>query len=250
MHCLVVPPESIENPASAALPAATIHHLRDVMRVRAGDEVRLVDGHGASRRVRVAAVSRSGVLFAADASSVMREPQPFPAITLFQCIAKPARMDWLLEKAVETGVARIVPVASSRVVSRFSPGDKPDRWQRILDAALEQCGSAWGTEIAPVESWAGALALMRAFQGPLFVGALTPEATQVGEALSARRSRIEEGMVGWVIGPEGDFSPEELSSVLALPHATAVSFGPRILRVETAALFAVAATAAVLGAHN
>ena len=244
MHCLPVPREFLLDPASALLPAPAAHHLRDVLRVRPGDPVRLVDGAGTARDARVASAARSGVVLEPCGEPV-REPPPPARITLYQCVAKPARMDWLLEKAVETGVSRVVPVVSSRVVSRVRPGETPDRWRRVLGAALCQCGSAWGTELAPAASWPEALRAMGAAPGPLFVGALAPGALPVGDALLARREELRALPVAWAIGPEGDFSPEELSDLLALPSAVPVSFGPRILRVETAALYAVSATLAL-----
>ena len=244
MHCLAVPRQLVLDPSAGVLPDSAAHHLRDVLRARPGDAVRLVDGAGSFRDARIASVSRSGVALE-SAGEPGREDPPHARITLFQCIAKPARMDWLLEKAVETGVSRLVPVASARTVSRFAPGETPDRWKRILDAALCQCGSAWGTELAPVASWDEALAGMAALGGPVFAGSLRPGAECAGDALLARRGALRSLPVGWAIGPEGDFSPEELSSIEALPNAVPVSFGPRILRVETAALFAVSATMAL-----
>lgn len=244
MHCLSVPREYLLDPASGSLPASAAHHLRDVLRARPGDPVRLVDGAGAARNARVASATRSGVVLEPCGEPAV-EPPPPVRITLYQCVAKPARMDWLLEKAVETGVSRIVPVVSSRVVSRVGPGETPDRWRRLLDAALCQCGSAWGTELAPAASWPEALAAMAAAPSPLFVGSLAPGALPVGDALLARRDALRSLPVAWAIGPEGDFSPDELSSLLSLPSAVPVSFGARILRVETAALFAVSATLAL-----
>ena len=244
MHSILVATEFLSAPGAAALGEAEAHHLRDVLRARVGDEVRLLDGRGSARAARVAALSRR----AAEVErlgGVLALPPPPARVTLFQCIAKPARMDWLLEKAVELGVSRIVPILSARVVARVRPGETPDRWRRILDAALCQCGSAWGTELAPAASWPEALAAMAAAPGPLFVGSLAPGALPVGDALLSRRESLRSLPVSWAIGPEGDFSPDELASLLALPSAVPVSFGARILRVETAALFAVSATLAL-----
>lgn len=244
MHCLAVPKEYLADPAAGVLPAAAAHHLRDVLRARPGDAVRLVDGAGTARAARVAAASRGGVALEA-AGEPEREAPPAAEIVIFQCVAKPARMDWLLEKAVETGVSRLVPVVSSRAVSRVAPGETPDRWRRILDSALCQCGAAWGTALAPAASWSSALAEMAALDGPVFVGSLAPDAAPAGDALLERRDALRSGPVGWAIGPEGDFSPEEAADLAALPNAVPVSFGPRILRVETAAVFAVSATMAL-----
>ena len=253
MHCIVVPNEYLLNPDARPLGPDAAHHLRDVMRARPGDEVSLVDGRGARRTARVSGASRSEIRLE-GVGGVETEPRPSPQITLFQCVAKPSRMDWLLEKAVETGVFRIVPVVSSRVVSRIAPGERPVRWQRIVDAALGQCGSAWGPELAPAVSWAEAMERIAAFPGFVFAGALSEGAPPVARAMAekfggagAAENVDGELPVGWAIGPEGDFSPEELRQAAALPNVVPVSLGPRILRVETAAVFAVAVTMALLG---
>lgn len=244
MHSILVATEFLSAPGAAALGEAEAHHLRDVLRARVGDEVRLLDGRGSARAARVAALSRREALVE-RLGGVLSLPPPPARVTLFQCIAKPARMDWLLEKAVELGVSRIVPILSARVVARVRPGETPDRWRRILDAALCQCGGGWATGLAPAVDWPGALAQMNELGGPVFVGSLAAGAQPVGDALLARRDALRSGPVGWLVGPEGDFAPEELASALALPNAVPVTLGPNVLRVETAALCGVSATLAL-----
>ena len=236
MHCAIVPTALLTGTGLVALGEAESHHLRDVLRARPGDAVRLVDGRGSAREAAVAAVTRREVSVELR-GGVLTPPPPAARVTLFQCVAKPARMDWLLEKAAELGAARIVPILSARTVARLRPGETPERWRRILDAALCQCNAAWGTELEPAVDWPGALERMRALGGPLFVGSLAPGALPMGEALLARRDALRAGPVGWLVGPEGDFAPDELASALALPGAVPVTLGNRVLRVETAAVF-------------
>lgn len=244
MHSILVPTAFLSAPGAAALGGAEAHHLRDVLRARVGDEVRLLDGRGSARAARVAALSRREALVE-RLGGVLSLPPPPARVTLLQCIAKPARMDWLLEKAAELGVSRIVPILSERVVARVRPGEAPERWRRILDAALCQSGGGWEPELAPAVGWPGALEAMAALGGPVFVGSLAPGAQPVGDALLARRDALRSGPVGWLVGPEGDFAPEELASALALPNAVPVTLGPNVLRVETAALCGVSATLAL-----
>jgi 16S rRNA (uracil1498-N3)-methyltransferase len=174
-------------------------------------------------------------------------PRPPVEITLFQCIAKPARMDWLLEKAVELGVSRIVPIISAHAVVRVDPGVKQERWQRIAEAALRQCACGWMTEIEAPLKWSDALARMGSFQGKLLVGALIGETRSAGDVLMEMRDRGFRSPVGWLIGPEGDLSAEELAAAVSIARAIPVSFGTQVLRVETAAVFGVSAAVAVLG---
>lgn len=244
MHCTIVPTEILADAGPVALGEAEAHHLRDVLRARPGEALRLVDGRGAARDARVAAVSRREVLVE-RLGEVLSLPPPPARIVLFQCIAKPARMDWLLEKAGELGVERVVPVLSARVVARVRRGEAPERWRRLLEAALCQSGGGFLTDLAPAVDWAGALDAMRALGGPVFVGSLAPGARPLGDELLARRDALRAGPVGWLVGPEGDFAPEELASALALPCAVPVTLGPRVLRVETAAVFGLSATFAL-----
>lgn len=236
MTCAIVSPGALVAADPHCLSDEESHHLRDVLRVRRGDALRLTDGLGRVRGARVADVSRS-VVSLEDFGPIQTLPRPAARATLFACIAKGARMDWLLEKACELGAERVVPVLSSRVVARQAPGETPERWRRILDAALRQCGGGWATDLAPVADWSGALDRMRALGGPVFVGSLAPGARRFGDALLAHRVHlVGGGPCGWLVGPEGDLSPEELASALAVPNAVPVSLGARVLRVETAAV--------------
>lgn len=246
MHTALVSTNDISAQGSARLGDAASHHLRTVLRVHVGDEVRLLDGCGHRRLATIVDTGKAGVVCEMR-GEVETLPQPPVDITLFQCVAKPVRFDWLLEKAVELGVARIVPIVSARSVVRIAAGEKQDRWQRIVEAALCQCGGGWITEIEAPLKWNEALARMMAFDGPLLVGALFGTTRPVGEVLQELRTTEIPRSVGWLIGPEGDFSPDELDSAVQAARAIPVSLGTNVLRVETAALFGVSATLAILG---
>ncbi len=251
MHGILVPSETLSAAGAFALGEAAAHHLRDVLRARPGEAVRLADGAGRAREAAVAAVSRREVLVE-PRGPLLEAPPPAPAVTLFQCVAKPTRMDWLLEKAAELGAARVVPILSARTVARLREGEAPERWRRILDAALLQCGGFWRTELAPAVGWAGAMDAMRAFRaagGALLAGSLAPGARPLGETILALRARPEGAPAawGWLVGPEGDFAPEELAAALGEAGAVPVTLGRRVLRVETAALQGLAAIRAFGG---
>lgn len=244
MHCAIVSTEALDAAAPEPLSREEAHHLRDVLRAKPGDAVVLCDGTGRTRVAVVGELSRHGVAFR-DFGPVITQPPPPARITLFACIAKPARMDWLLEKACELGVEKIVPVLSERVVARQAPGEVPARWLRILDSALRQSGGGLATALAPVATWNEALAMAADLGGPLFVGSLAPGAIALGEALLARRDALRTSRTGWLVGPEGDFSPNELAGALALPCAVPVTLGTRVLRVETAAVCGISAMLAL-----
>lgn len=245
MHAAIIPPSSLLQDKPIVLEEAEARHLRTVLRVKAGDEIRLLDGVGNSCLAIVTSVTRNSVICTMH-GVVETLPSPPIAITLFQCVAKTSRMDWLVEKATELGVARIVPVLSARTVVRMDEGVKLERWHRLAESALRQSGGGWLTVVEPPAKWDIALARMQGFGNPLLVGALLERAKPLGEVLLAMRATAPSA-VAWVIGPEGDFTPEELEQVLAIQGSAAVSLGTQVLRVETATLFGVSATLAVLG---
>jgi len=215
-----------------------------VLRVKAGEKLLLLDGAGKSREVEVAEVERH-VIRVTPRGRVLSLPRTKPDITLFQCVAKAARMEWAVEKAGELGVATFVPVVSTNCVVKSPGAETQARWQRIADSALEQCNGVWRTEVAPVCSWGEAMERVRGVQ-PTFVGALGELGIR-NEELGIRRktlpmrdclSTIPPEKAGLFVGPEGDFTTEEMEALMGA-DVIPVSLGERILRTETAAIFGI-----------
>jgi 16S rRNA (uracil1498-N3)-methyltransferase len=232
---------------SIELARAEARHLQTVLRVRAGEIVELFDGRGLTVRCRAAAADRHGLRLEPLAPPV-RHPPTACRITLFACVCKGPRMDWTVEKAVELGAAAIVPVLAERSVVRLDASDAAERvtrWQRVAAEAGRQCGAAWLPEIAAPCDLPAACGRLAAC-APVFVAALTPEARRLRAVLAERRAAAAgtPAAAGWFVGPEGDFTPDELRQVAAA-GAIPVSLGGRVLRAETAALWGLC----VLGAE-
>lgn len=228
MHrCLVTTEELLAG--TCALDRKVAHHLQTVLRVRPGASVMLFDGHGRTRTATVSTADRNGLVLTAD-TPVHEHLRPVCALTLFACVSKGVRMEWTVEKATELGAARIVPVLSARTVSRPA---EATRWRRIAEEAARQCGTAWLPEITDPLAFDAALALAAQIR-PLFVAALTPEARPLRDALAAFSAPPPSA--GWFVGPEGDFTPDELTSLTAA-GAIPVSLGSPVLRAETACLY-------------
>ncbi|MDD4102567.1 MAG: RsmE family RNA methyltransferase, partial [Kiritimatiellae bacterium] len=161
-------------------------------------------------------------------------------LTLFACISKGSRMDWTVEKAVELGADRIVPVISERTVVRLDATEgtaKAVRWMRVAEEAARQCQAAWLPDVLAPVTLFDSLPLARA-AAPLFVAALTPEAIPLRQALE--RCAEPPPHVGWFVGPEGDFTPAELQALVDA-GAVPVSLGRHVLRTETACLYGLSA---------
>ena len=224
-------------------------HLQTVLRLRMNDEVELFDGRGVTVLARVVSAERNGMTLSPVAAPVRHAPHACKLV-LFVCVSKAKRMDWTVEKAVELGASQIVPVISARTIVRLDDEDdaegKTERWQRIAIEAARQSGTAWLPEISAPITTAEACAQIRAQDRattPTFVAALSPDAIPMKQALTKWRSQ-NPATAGWFVGPEGDFTPEELQQVIAA-GAIPVSLGHQILRAETAAIWGLC----VLGAE-
>ena len=241
MHRLLVETGLLEN-ESPVLPADAARPLK-VLRPKDGEEIELFDGRG---KWRVYAWDSATSLLRAQSNNRTIE-QSNNSLTLFACVTKGSRWDWTIEKATELGVTRIVPVISERTIVRIPKGEraaKRERWMRIAEDAARQSDAKWLPEICEAVDFKDALPLVR--ETTCFIGALTnPPARPLMKAVEDfKRETGDLKDVSTFIGPEGDFTPEELKALMEI--ATPTSFGPTILRAETAAIYAVSVLAASL----
>ena len=211
------------------------HYLLSVMRVKDGDVVRLFDDATGEWLAHATDVRKRDLTLAVDRQLRPREIVP----DLWLCVApiRKGRIDWVIEKACELGVDRIVPVLTRRtVVDRLNL----DRLRAHAVEAAEQCGrTALPRLVEPVKlaallrDWPAARALFFADE----TGGLP--------AFDAMRARP--GPAAILIGPEGGFDPEERAGIRAHPQAIGMTLGPHILRAETAAAAATALWMAAAG---
>ena len=244
MHRLLVPSETLEAD-QAVLPLDAARHLK-VVRPKPGEVVELFDGAGRSRPYRCGASAAAPLSAAGELSAV---PPPASQITLFACVTKGSRWDWTIEKATELGVTRIVPVISDRCIVRIEKSEraaKRDRWRRIAEDAARQSDAKWLPEICEAVDFKDSLALVEACA--CFVGALTDPPPEPLLFAIRRRLGADAGIrsFGLFVGPEGDFTPGELKSLLKI--AVPTSFGPTVLRAETAAIFGLSVLVAAVHA--
>jgi 16S rRNA (uracil1498-N3)-methyltransferase len=233
-------PQPLAVGATIDLPEAVAHHLH-VVRQQAGAELVLFNGAGGQYRARLADIGKKR----ASATLVAFEPVevelPY-AVTLAQALPEASKMDWIIEKAVELGVAAVEPLAAQRCVVRLS-GERAEKrqahWQGVIVAASEQSGRNRLAQLAPVADFARWVALPAAAPRIL----LSPRA---GESLADWARARPPQAVTLMVGPEGGFAPAEEEAALA-HGALALSMGPRVLRTETAALAALAALNAAWG---
>jgi 16S rRNA (uracil1498-N3)-methyltransferase len=221
------------------LPAGESHHLVTVNRARAGDTVVAFDGHGTEWTCELADARKAGATLRVAATHT-RAPLPC-AITLAQALPKGGVMDDIVRHATELGAARIVPVETERTQVHLD-GDRSDKkvekWRVAALEAAKQCGNPFLPEITGVQPLAAFLdgEVVKTAQLRL-VASLHPGARSLRECLAAYRTQhggASPKSAVWLVGPEGDFSPAEISAAQAAGFEP-VTLGPLVLRCDTAA---------------
>ena len=219
--------------AAVSVEGSQAHYLANVMRMKVGDQLLLFDGVSGEWLAEVVDAGRKRVtLFVREAT---RPQEAVPDLALAFAPIKKGRVDWLVEKAVELGVARLQPVVTQRtIVDKLNL----DRMRSHIVEAAEQCGR---TNLATID----APVRLAAFLRGLDRGRALYFADESGGAPA--KTAFAPGPATILTGPEGGFTTDEAAAIRAAPRATAISLGPRILRAETAALAAVAAWMAAVG---
>ena len=215
----------LETGRTVVLDPTEARHLTGALRRRPGDEIVLTDGNGVVADAKLVAIGKGRV--EAEVRSVSKEPEPIPGgVTLALAMIDNRAMDWAVQKAVEVGVRRFVPMETERgQVRGRDPGVRIEHWRRVAMQALKQCRRPWAmavTEVMPLvalfedssEQGGGVVA----DSGGCPIGELSPRA---GSLL--------------VVGPEGGFTSDE-NDLFDRRDWPRLCLGPHILRAETAAV--------------
>ena len=221
--------------ARVALPEDAAAHLLRVLRLQAGDPCVLFNGDGNDYEARIVAIGKRGCEAEVLAARPAAAESPL-RIVLLQGIARGEKMDWILQKATELGVAGFVPVSSERSEVKLEgerAGKRLAHWRSVVVSACEQSWRARVPEVAAPLALAAALQALPADNLRL---SLDPEAQAGVASLPAPGERS----VVVAIGPEGGWSPRDCAT-LADAGFTGLRLGPRILRTETAGIAAIAA---------
>ncbi len=242
MHRFFVEPSQIQKD-EIEIRGGDVNHIRNVLRMRTGDELLVSDGYGNEYQCRIRVCAED--MICTDILKRRRiESELSCRITLFQCLPKGDKMELIIQKAVELGAAGIVPVASKRCVVRLDAkkeANKRKRWQAVAEGAAKQSGRALIPPVFPVKNFREALDLA----GELDVCLIPYECAEEflkddpGSAMEQTKEilrGIRPGQsVGIFIGPEGGFEREEAEQA-AEKGVKPISLGKRILRTETAGL--------------
>jgi len=223
------------------LPVQAGEHIARVLRLQAGDALRLFNGDGQEYAAEVTSLTKRLV------TARVLDPTPYVdcesplRITLGQGIARGEKMDWILQKATELGVAQIVPLITGRTEVKLD-AERAERrlahWRAVIASACEQCGRnrlPVLSEPMRLADWAASIAADKGVRL-----ALDPKG-----GTGARELDLADGAT-LVVGPEGGLSEQDLATLQQAGFA-GLRLGPRILRTETAGIAALAALQALNG---
>ena len=233
MHRFFAEPGQIGE-KEIVLTGADVNHIRNVLRMRTEEEVLIADGRGAEYRCKLTDLGenevRAQILWKLDGNAELAS-----AVTLFQGLPKSDKMDLIVQKCVELGVNRIVPVSTKRAVVKLDAKKEQarlKRWNTISESAAKQSGRGVIPEVSGVMSFGKALEEAKKLDVLLIPYERAEHMAETRRVMGEIRPGQS---VGIFIGPEGGFEESEVEEAVAA-GAQAITLGRRILRTETAGL--------------
>jgi 16S rRNA (uracil1498-N3)-methyltransferase len=224
MHRFFISPDNIP-----IITGSDMHHIKDVLRMKTGDTLELLDGTGNIYNSKISEIKKDQIV-CEIVSRRTEESEPLVKVTIAQCLPKGKKMDLIMQKCTELGAHKFIPTLSERSIAK---GEKLERWRKIVKEAAEQSARAIIPQISALTNFEDVLKLKDDYDL-----AIIPWELEKDTALkSILRSNLQppDSKILIVIGPEGGFSHEEI--LLAQKAGfTSVSLGKRILRTETAAI--------------
>jgi len=212
--------------------SADIHHIKDVLRLKPGDEIEIFDEKQNAYFCGIKKITADKVTLAIKGKKAFTA-RPQVSITVACAIPKKSLMDEVIDKLTQLGVDRIIPLQTHHVIVRLDAEKKAlrlKRWRKIAQAACEQCHRSALPVIEPVKSIGEALAAAGNYDLKLI-----PTLNGKRRALKDVVSAVKPRSILVLIGPEGDFSPQEVELACA-KGCVPVSLGESVLRVDTAAI--------------
>jgi 16S rRNA (uracil1498-N3)-methyltransferase len=217
-----IPPAANE----LVLPEETSKHVVSVLRMQVGDELQLTNGQGTLVRAIIQKAHKKSCVL--NAIEVLQTADSRKPVTLAISLLKnPSRFEWMLEKVTEIGIRSVIPLISHRTERQHF---RADRMKNIMVSAMLQSQQSWLTEIMEPIPFAGIIK-MPGYENKFIAHCLPEERTTLRPEINKATSSII------LIGPEGDFSPAEISDALELGYK-AVTLGETRLRTETAGVVA------------
>jgi 16S rRNA (uracil1498-N3)-methyltransferase len=231
MRRFFIAPKRAEND-TIVITGSDVRHIRDVLRMKAGDKIIAVDGSSSELTVVLTQIKEEEIIGKIEKRDTLVK-EPGVRITLAQSVPKADKMELIIKMCTELGVWEIIPVTSERVVVQGDLSRKIERWQRISEEAAKQSGRTIVPAIRPAEGLSTLFARLEEWDKAIMPWEVHKEKT-IGKALQG----LPPKKIILFIGPEGGYSYDEAEAA-KIKGAAPVTLGNRILRVETAAPVAV-----------
>jgi len=205
------------------------HQIKDVLRMKIGDELELLDGTGKIYHAKITEINKDRII-----CTITRHRTSDiglrTSVTIAQCLPKQKKMDLIIQKCTELGAAKIIPTLSERSIAK---GEKLERWQKIAKEAAEQSGRSTIPEITRLTTFEEVLKLQKDYALALIPWELEKDKSLKQLLTTALPSPCATIII--LIGPEGGFSQEEVSKAQTTGFIP-ITLGSRILRTETAGM--------------
>ena len=226
--------DSLIQGETAILKGPDVNHIKNVLRMKPGEKVRVSNGRDRSYQTEIGEFTEDSVICRILCEEEGGTELP-SRIHLFQCLPKQDKMELVIQKNVELGVAQIIPVASRRSIVKLDQKKadaKVARWNAIAKSAAEQSKRLFVPEVTQVMTFAEALS----YAAPFAKKAIPYENAEGMKATKAFVESLEKGEdIAVLIGPEGGFEPEEVEMAVKAGFLP-LTLGKRILRTETAGM--------------
>lgn len=233
MHRFFVDGVNTQND-SIIITGDDVNHIKNVLRLKSGDEILVGDGNGMDYQCRIEDIAQDMVT--ANIVDVFKNAAELPVkITLFQGMPKSDKLELIIQKAVELGAYEIVPVLTKRTVVKIDDkkaGKKIDRYNGIAESAGKQSGRGIIPEVKPFMTFKQAIDYAKTLDMNLIP---YEEAKGIEYSREVIKDIKGKKSLGIFIGPEGGFAKEEVDMAVAM-GAKCITLGNRILRTETAGL--------------
>lgn len=236
MHRFFVEPgQVLREENRIVICGSDVNHIKNVLRLKAGDSLVVSDGSGMEYTCRLEK-TESAEVTAEILASGKGEQELQSGIVLYQGLPKSDKMEWIIQKAVELGVAGIVPMTTRRTVVKLDAGKEESRrkrWQSIAEGAAKQSGRAVIPRVEKICSFREAAVQASEKTHSLIPYEMASESMRHTRDLLGQICKGES--VAVMIGPEGGFDPEEIAYAVSL-GIRPITLGKRILRTETAGM--------------
>lgn len=228
---------------TARITGEDVAHINKVLRLKENDSIILCDGNKTDYYCTITELDKTCITLKVD-SACPNDAESRVSITLYQGLPKSDKMDFIIQKCVELGVDRIVPVESARCVAKVKDDEKKRlRWQRIAEEAAKQCGRGIIPQVG------SAISFSKAIEAEHDLKIMPYECERQSNLSDALAGAKGDGTIAIYIGPEGGFKQSEADDALGAGVKT-VTLGKRILRCETAGIATVSAVMYALGEWN